>query len=176
MHISNIIEYLCISCPTPHPLSFYLLWYAIRHQRWCTLSTPSNTSTAVRLTHTARSFSELWSPESGRVWGLQVASLSKTMINTLDEPVLGLSAVGHGYSVKMLWLAPSIPRMCFDWLRYKNPVSQVETECRICSKWEILQSIHLDKRGDIVPSSPRDQLYLALHKHSVVVCNWEILQ
>lgn len=68
--------------------------------------------------------------------------------------------------------------MCFDWLRYKNPVSQVETECRIRSKWEILQNIHLDKRGDfIVPSSLRDQLYLAPHKHSAaVVCEREILQ
>lgn len=65
--------------------------------------------------------------------------------------------LGTGCSVKMLWLALSVPRMCFDWLWYKNPVSRVETECRICSKWEILLNIHLDKRRDFtVPSSPHD--------------------
>lgn len=111
--------------------------------------------------------SRLWQSQGGG--GLQVAS---TMIDTHNEPVLGLSAVWLGCSVKMLWLAPSIPRMCFDWLRYKNPTSQVETECRVCSNWGILQNIHLDKRGDfIVPSSLHDQLHLASHKcSSVAVC------
>lgn len=32
---------------------------------------------------------------------------------------------------ELLCLALCVPRMCFDWPPHKNPVSRVETECRI---------------------------------------------
>lgn len=68
------------------------------------------------------------------------------MIDLLDSTVLGLSAVGHGCLGKMLWLAVTIPSMCSDWPRYKNSLSRVEIDFRICSKCGILLDIHLDKK------------------------------
>lgn len=48
---------------------------------------------------------------------------------------------------ELLCLAPCAPRMCFDWPPHKNPVSRVETECRIVVSEQYCRACILIKGG-----------------------------